>query len=137
MTRWGTAKKIITCRGYPVALLLKADGTLRYSPATVPEFRDNTTAGLGTVPGLPALQDAQCSTRHCLARAQDGSTWAWGDNADGQLGDRTSTGRTLPVEVQGLNPGMLRTHIPGIISQGFSLPFQYYADDSGIVETAH
>lgn len=39
---------------------------------------------------------------HTLAIATDGSIWAWGDNAEGQLGDGTTTNRGVPVLVQGL-----------------------------------
>ncbi|MFN8512372.1 MAG: hypothetical protein U0841_07225 [Chloroflexia bacterium] len=35
----------------------------------------------------------------------DGSVKAWGNNADGQLGDGTTTNRTTPVTVSGLGAG--------------------------------
>src|SRR5207244_4702825 len=34
-----------------------------------------------------------------LALATDGSVWAWGNNAKGQLGDGTTRNRTSPVKV--------------------------------------
>jgi hypothetical protein len=37
-----------------------------------------------------------------LALKSDGTVWAWGWNAYGQLGDRTTTNRYTPVQVQGL-----------------------------------
>ncbi|MBI3043630.1 MAG: fibronectin type III domain-containing protein, partial [Betaproteobacteria bacterium] len=40
---------------------------------------------------------------HSLALHNDGSVWAWGYNGWGQLGDGTTTSRTLPVQVLGLS----------------------------------
>jgi hypothetical protein len=39
---------------------------------------------------------------HSLALKDDGTLWAWGYNGNGQLGDGTLTGRTVPVPVSGL-----------------------------------
>ncbi len=39
---------------------------------------------------------------HGLARKSTGSVWAWGNNANGQIGDGTSINRNLPVAVGGL-----------------------------------
>ena len=40
---------------------------------------------------------------HSLALREDGTVWAWGENAVGQLGDGTSTSRSEPVQVVGLS----------------------------------
>jgi alpha-tubulin suppressor-like RCC1 family protein len=37
--------------------------------------------------------------RHTLALKADGSVWSWGFNSSGQLGDNSTTQRTLPVQV--------------------------------------
>lgn len=37
-----------------------------------------------------------------LLLKEDGTVWAWGNNAEGQLGDGTYTNRTVPTPVQGL-----------------------------------
>ena len=37
-----------------------------------------------------------------MALKSDGTVWAWGETADGQLGD-TTTDRTTPVQVSGLS----------------------------------
>src|SRR3989338_2173081 len=39
---------------------------------------------------------------HSLALKSDGTVWAWGNNSDGQLGDRETINRRIPVEVLGL-----------------------------------
>ena len=40
---------------------------------------------------------------HSLALMSDGTVWAWGLNATGQLGDGTTTDRFTPVQVRGEN----------------------------------
>ena len=67
------------------------DGTLtelRLAPAQVP--------GLTGVTAITALG----SCTHALK--QDGTVWAWGYNAHGELGDGTRTDRMTPVQVQDL-----------------------------------
>jgi alpha-tubulin suppressor-like RCC1 family protein len=39
---------------------------------------------------------------HSLVVKGDGTAWAWGDNADGELGDGTQTQRLTPVQISGL-----------------------------------
>lgn len=52
------------------------------------------------VTGLPAVKQVACNYDHCLALAQDGAVWAWGENRQGQLGDGTQTDRSAPVRVR-------------------------------------
>jgi alpha-tubulin suppressor-like RCC1 family protein len=52
---------------------------------------------------------------HSLGIKFDGSVWAWGNNADGQLGDNTVTLRSSPVSVIGSSHGTIRA-ITDIIS---------------------
>jgi alpha-tubulin suppressor-like RCC1 family protein len=40
---------------------------------------------------------------HSLAVKSDGTVWAWGDNASGQLGNGTTTQSLVPVQVSGLS----------------------------------
>jgi len=40
---------------------------------------------------------------HTAGLRSDGTVWAWGDNAYGQLGDGTTTQRNTPVQVSGLS----------------------------------
>jgi hypothetical protein len=57
------------------------------------------------VPGLDrALANVAAGEFHSLALATDGSVWAWGLNAQGELGDGTGTNSPRPVQVIGLGP---------------------------------
>ncbi|WP_233601446.1 hypothetical protein [Corallococcus sp. AB038B] len=40
--------------------------------------------------------------QHTVALKQDGTVWAWGRNADGQLGDGTTTARPTPAQALGV-----------------------------------
>jgi hypothetical protein len=42
---------------------------------------------------------------HSLALKSDGTAWAWGYNAFGQLGDGTKVDKSVPVQVMGLSGG--------------------------------
>ena len=55
-------------------------------------------------PGPPVLVAA--GSYHSLAVAADGTVWAWGQNASGQLGDGTATDPSTPVQVQGMADGV-------------------------------
>ena len=75
----------------------------------VGQLGDGTTADKGmptapsaaTVPGAAAVA---AGGYHSLALKADGTVWAWGWNAFGQLGDGTVTSRTRPMQVTGLPP---------------------------------
>lgn len=69
-----------------------------------------STADATTATPLPGLLDVRQvdATRvslatYAVARKGDGTVWAWGNNATGQLGDGTTTNRLVPVQVQGLS----------------------------------
>lgn len=85
----------------------KADGTIwawgyngngRLGGGTVGAYVTTPAqvAGLSTVIGVGA------GGYHTVAAKQDGSVWAWGYNANGELGDGTTTQKTTPVQVSGL-----------------------------------
>jgi len=56
--------------------------------------------------GLPPVQSVVAAGGHSLALARDGTVWAWGLNAVGELGDGTNDNRFVPGKVKGLPPGI-------------------------------
>ena len=56
--------------------------------------------GVGTLANVTAIA---AGSQHVLALLSDGTVWAWGNNAYGQLGDGTVTDRHAPVEVLGVS----------------------------------
>src|SRR5207249_3795971 len=54
------------------------------------------------VSGLSGVAAIAAGGTHSLALKGDGTAWAWGANADGELGDGTNTQRLVPVQVSGL-----------------------------------
>lgn len=51
----------------------------------------------------PATMKISAGYYHAMALKTDGTVWAWGGNADGQLGDGTTIDQLTPVQVKGLN----------------------------------
>ena len=64
------------------------------------------------VRGLPPVRKIAPGFRYSLALENDSTVWAWGMNADGELGDGTQTDSPVPVKVLGLK------HIAEIASGG-------------------
>jgi len=69
----------------------------------------NGTAGSTTntdvpvrVPGLTGITQVAAGDETSLALRSDGTVWAWGDNAQGQLGDHTTVNHDTPERVPGL-----------------------------------
>ena len=54
-----------------------------------------------TSSGMDGLVDLAASDSHTCARLFDASAWCWGHNANGKLGNGTSTDSTRPVRVSG------------------------------------
>jgi alpha-tubulin suppressor-like RCC1 family protein len=52
---------------------------------------------------LDAVTSIAAGDEHSLALRSDGTVWAWGANASGQLGDGTTDDRTHPVRVEALD----------------------------------
>ena len=60
----------------------------------------STPVQVSGLTGVTAIAAGYC---HTVALKSDGTVWAWGYNAYGQLGDGTTTDRTTPVQVSGLS----------------------------------
>ncbi|WP_308686753.1 hypothetical protein [Stigmatella ashevillensis] len=71
-----------------------------------------TAAGEGQAARTSSLGVASAQARiaaaasHSLAVRPDGTVWAWGSNSSGQLGDGTTSQRTVPGAVPGLSGGV-------------------------------
>jgi alpha-tubulin suppressor-like RCC1 family protein len=55
------------------------------------------------IAGLTGVKAIAVGSFHTLALKEDGTVWAWGHNAQGQLGNGTTVDSTSPVQVIGLN----------------------------------
>jgi T5SS/PEP-CTERM-associated repeat protein len=58
------------------------------------------------VVGLSEIRSASCKDHYAVALKSDGTVWTWGSNNNGQLGDGTTTNRSSPVMVAGLDDVM-------------------------------
>jgi alpha-tubulin suppressor-like RCC1 family protein len=61
----------------------------------------NRSSPVSVVGGFTDWCQASAGFRHSLAVRQNGTLWAWGCNADGQLGDDTTVSKSSPVSVVG------------------------------------
>ncbi len=93
------------------SLALCSDGTVAaWGYNYYGQLGDNTTTqrnvpvAVNTAEGVSALFSkavvaVAAGSSHSMALCSDGSTAAWGSNANGQLGDNTATQRNVPVAV--------------------------------------
>ena len=88
----------ISAKTSGLTLALKSDGTV-WTWGTYP-VQVQDSSGTGYLNDVIAIS---ASGNHSLALKSDGTVWAWGTNTYGQLGDGTTTARTLPVQVSGLS----------------------------------
>jgi alpha-tubulin suppressor-like RCC1 family protein/subtilisin family serine protease len=85
------------------ALALKSDGTVwAWGSNNHGQLGDGTNASGRVSPvqvvGLAGVASVSCGDSFSLARKNDGTVWAWGYNASGQLGDGSFLNRSLPVK---------------------------------------
>jgi alpha-tubulin suppressor-like RCC1 family protein len=92
------------------SLTLRADGTVwAWGGNAAGQLGNGTTTASSTplqVTRLPAARrganTVAAGGSHSLAVRADGTVWAWGSNANGQLGNGTTTSSSVPVQVSGL-----------------------------------
>jgi alpha-tubulin suppressor-like RCC1 family protein len=90
-------------------LALLSDGTvLAWGDDTFGQLGNGVASANGDseaaapVSGLSGVTAVAAGEEHSLALLSDGRVLAWGDNAEGQLGDGSTTSSAVPVPVKGL-----------------------------------
>lgn len=87
-----------------------------FSPVQV-----RSSTGVGYLTGIMAIASS-INSSSVLALKNDGTVWAWGYNGNGQLGDNTTTNRSLPVQVKDSSGGGYLTGVT-TIANGQSASF--------------
>jgi hypothetical protein len=82
------------------SLALKSDGTARAWGNLVQGGGSNAPVQVSGLTGVVGLSTGGYFN---LAVKSDGTAWGWGNNGCGELGDGTTTNRSIPVQVLGLN----------------------------------
>jgi len=99
----GANWKQVSCGANHVSAI-KTDGTLwTWGYNIGGQLGDNTTTQrftpVTTFAGGTNWKQVSAGFLHTLAIKTDGTLWTWGSNAYGQLGDNTSTNRSIPVTI--------------------------------------
>ena len=97
----GTNWKQVDCGGYHTAAI-KTDGTLwTWGAGSSGQLGNNTTTNrstpVTTFAGGTNWKQVSGGNFYTSAIKTDGTLWTWGSNYNGQLGDNTSTNRSIPV----------------------------------------
>ena len=71
-----------------------SDGQLGNSDIT------GTSQSIPQATGLTSVTVVSAGNQDTVAVKSDGTLWAWGNNANGQLGDKTTIDKSSPVQVQ-------------------------------------
>ena len=92
------------------SLAVKSDGTVwAWGLNNYGQLGNGTTSGSTPNPtavqvsGLSGVSAIAAGANHSLALKTDGTVWAWGYNATGQLGNGTTINSSIPVQVSGLS----------------------------------
>jgi alpha-tubulin suppressor-like RCC1 family protein len=92
--------------GYWLSLALKSDGTVwAWGQNDMGQLGNGTTPAANSTPaaviGLSSVTAIHAGASFGLALKSDGTVWAWGENASGQLGNGTTSNSSTPVRSQG------------------------------------
>jgi len=107
----GLTNVVAVAAGYDHSLALKNDGTVwAWGYNGNGQLGDGTTTSRTTpvqVLGLAGVTAIAAGDGYSLAIERDGGAagglvWAWGKNASGQVGDGSTTARSVPVHVLGI-----------------------------------
>jgi alpha-tubulin suppressor-like RCC1 family protein/subtilisin family serine protease len=106
-TRLGLSSFSAVAAGLYFSLALRSDGTVWGWGDNGGQLGDGTTVRRYSpvqVTGLNGITITAIAAgnSHSLGLSSDGTVWAWGNNSSGQLGDGTTTMRSVPVQVPGL-----------------------------------
>jgi alpha-tubulin suppressor-like RCC1 family protein len=100
---------IAVAAGDYCSVALRSDGTVwAWGFNANGQLGDDTITSSSTpirirgLSNITAIAAEEGGAFHILALRSDGTVWAWGSNAAGQLGDGTRTNSSTPVRVQGL-----------------------------------
>ena len=128
LTTTGLTNVVSASAGYAHSMALKSDGTVwAWGANNAGQVGDGTTTNRLTpvriTPAAPVFpltfQAVAAGNDHSLALRNDGTLWAWGANASGQLGTGNTTPSLVPVQVQNLPLGLSVTAIAA--GDGFSV----------------
>jgi alpha-tubulin suppressor-like RCC1 family protein len=129
------------------SLALKSDGTVwAWGLNDKGQLGDNTTTNRTSpvqvilTPGMPntyltSITAIAAGGAHSLALKSDDSVWAWGRNDEGQLGDGTTTSRSLPVQADGAGESATLLYVEGLAAGAYhSLALQTTVHITGTLD---
>lgn len=104
----------------------------RGDPALCPGSTTNRCRlDIGQISGLDNIVAVSAGYRHTLALRADGTVWGFGLNTNGQLGDGSSTTRSVPVQVRWATAHAAK--VGAIVQVSASASSSYALDNKGQV----